>query len=350
MEYVINGLRKQNDELQTHVIRPDGNCGWEKIQGDKIMLKVFPGYESPESIGLPENHIAKKTGIREEYPTEHAYVALSQRQIDHIATGKYTDLSNAFIFNLKISGDFYNANFKDADIRECSLVDVDFTNCNFDGANFSSDCKACQFIHNNFTDAHIRNCRFDDTVFDCNNFLKASFKQMSFHRFTVIKDNSFQLSTFDSVTMGHVDVRGENRHLDTIHFTMGGATDIEIENMKKSCMEALAVRKADRIKELKPQDIDWAKVEKIYEYEIKQKIPADQRVTEWFGDYGMAVPKMEVRIIHFDQRYEEAVYDVDWKPRERQGDYQKSYEDAVEEVMQQAEMELEASFEEAFIE
>lgn len=354
MEYIINGLRKENDELQTHVIRPDGNCGWEKIQGDKIMLTTFPGYESPASIELPENHIAKSIGLREEYPTEHAYVALSQKDIDHIATGKYTDLSNAFIYNLKISGDFYNANFKDADIEDCSFVDTDFTNCNFKGATFSSDCRACQFIHNNFTGAYIKNCRFDDTVFDCNNFEKANFCKMSFHRFTVIKDNSFLISTFDSVTMGHVDVRGENKHLDTIHFTMGGATHSEIENMKRRCLDSLSVRKADKIEDMKPQDIDWAKVEKIYQYEVKQKIPANQRVTEWFGDFGMAVPKPEAKLIQFDQRYDEAVYDVDWKPRGRMetiyvdGDYQiKSYADAVEEVMQQAEM---LEFEEPFIE
>jgi len=350
MEYQINGLRKQNDVLQTHVIRPDGNCGWEEIQSDKIMLKEFPGYESPASIKLPEDHIIKSLGFREEYPTEHAYVALSQKDMAQIATGKYTDLSNAFILNLNISGDFYNANFEGADIRECRLVDVDFTNCNFKGTSFSSDCKACQFIHNNFTDAYIRGCRFDDTVFDCNNFENTHFQKMSFHRFTVIKDNAFLRSTFDNVTMGHVDVRGVNKHLNTIQFTMGGATDSEIESMKKRCLDSLTVRKADQIKDMKPQDIDWAKVEKIYEYEVRQHIPEEQRVTEWFGDYGMAVPKMEARLLHFDQRYDEAVYDVDWKPRDRQGDYQKSYADAVAEVMQQAEMEMEDPFEETFIE
>lgn len=354
MEYSIRGLRKQNNVFQTHVIRPDGNCGWEEIRGDDIILKKLPGYESPESIKLPENHIIKSGGFREEYPTEYARVTLDQQDMDHIVTGTYADLSNAFIFHLDISGDFYNANFEGAEIRDSRLVDVDFTNCNFRNATFTSGCKACQFIHNNFTDAYILNCRFDDTVFDCNNFEHAYFKRMSFHRFTVIKDNSFFRSTFDHVTMGHIDVRGVNKHLDTVQFTMGGAVASEIESMKKRCLDALTVRKGDRLMDMKPQDIDWAKVEEIYAYEVRQHIPADQRVTEWFGDYGMAVPKLEARIIHFNERYDEAVYDVDWKPRDRQvdyqGDYQKSYADAVEEVMQQAEMEYEASYEEPFIE
>lgn len=325
MGYVIKGLRKVNNELQTHVIRPDGNCGWEKIQGDRVLLKSFPGYDNPASIELPENHIARGKSVDSPELNMHASVMLCQSDIDQIAMGKYIDLSNAYMFDLNIHGDFCNANFKGAEIRSCELADADFINCYFKGAALSSKFRSCQFIHNNFTKASISGSHFTDTVFDCNKFFETRFKDVTINRFSVMKDNDFLRSRFHSVNLGHVDVRGENQHLNTIEFT--GSTESEIANMKRQCLDALKVSEQEKISDLKLQEIDWDKVDKIYNYEVAQNVPTKYRVTEWFGDYAMAVPKPETKLIQFEQRYEEAEYGMDWKS------FNMSYADAIEEVM-----------------
>lgn len=79
-------------------------------------------------------------------------------------------------------------------------------------------------------------------------------------------------------------------------------------------------------------ETDWDKVETIYQYEIKNNIPSKFRVTEWFGDYGMAVPKPDITPMQFDLRYAQAKNNELWGKSDNQ--LQTDIDKAVEEVMQ----------------
>ena len=331
MEYDIQGVRKKGGELQTFVVRPDGSCGWNQIRGDKIILEKYHSEEQIE-LKLPES-------IQEVLKNHNAFsetepIVVTQDMLNKITRSDHIDLSNAFFDEITFKGDFCKANFAHAKFSQFKMVDADFINCNFQNACISIESNACQFIHNNFSGAVMKHCTFTDTVFDSNNFEATTFRRTSFNRFSVLKDNSFLNSTFNAVQFGHIDVRGSNRYLDTISFTIDRAGVDEIAAMKNKCIQVLNATESNQLSDRKLQEIDWAKVDNIYEYEKAHGIPAKDRVTEWFGDYGMAVPKPGVSIIEFEGRWEEAKYNSPWNSP-------KTVEQAVEEIMQQAQMDAE---------
>ena len=90
MEYDIQGVRKKGDELQTFVVRPDGSCGWNQIQGDKIILEKYHSEEQIE-LNLPES-------IQEVLRTHNVFretepIVVTQDMLNKITRSDHIDLS-----------------------------------------------------------------------------------------------------------------------------------------------------------------------------------------------------------------------------------------------------------------
>lgn len=333
MDYkILNGIRMQDGIPQMFVICPNGDCGWNPVEGNKIKLIKYQDAE--KEIELDAEKLLRSADLKKVNEFFTCKPRLKQTDMNRIAGSAHIDLSDTFIYNLRIQGDFHNADFKRAYISDCKIIDSDIINGNFTEAVLSSvESVDCQIIHSNFTHAYLRSCVLKDTVLDSNNFSWSHFQQGSFGRYSVIKDNSFFHAELDGVNLGHADVRGENRHLDTIDFRMGGGTAQEAEAYKKRLLEKLQNKKTGEMDEMPLKDIDWTKVDIIYQYENNQNIPDGQRVTEWFGDYGMAVPKPGVSLMKFEDRYEMAVYGEKWKdqPLEQEEAIKKAVEDIMSE-------------------
>lgn len=329
MDYKIMGWRIAG-EPQVFVIRPNGDCGWNPVQDKYVVLERYRDNEPEIKLEIPEQ--TQSQLARGDTAAKYlSGVFLSQSDLDRIAGSKHIDLSDAEMFDLDFQGDFFNANFQHAHIGNCRATDADFINCNFQEATLGMECRDSQFIHNNCTKAKIIDSSFKDTVLDANNFKQCTFKDVRFSRFSIIKDNSFLQSSFDRTFIGHIDVRGENKHLDTISYTMKGLTEEELAEEKQRFIQNLQPGAAERVGDMRLQDIDWVKVDAIYAYEAKQDLPPDRRITEWKEDYGMAVLKPDTAVSKFHERYEEAVYQVGWKePAE------KTMEEAAEEFVMEA--------------
>lgn len=336
MDYkILKAIRMQDGIPQMFVIRPNGDCGWNPVEGNKIKLIKYQDDE--KETELDAEKLLRSADLKEvgEFFTSKPRIA--QAYMNRIAGSAHIDLSDTFLYNLRIQGDFHNANFKRAHISNCKIIDSDFINGNFTEATLSSvESVDSQIIHSNFTHAHLKSCLLKDTVLDSNNFSWSYFRQVSFGRYSVIKDNSFFHAELDQVNLGHADVRGENRHLDTIDLKMSGGTAQEVEAYKKRLLETLQNKKTEGMDEMPLKDIDWIKVDIIYQYENNQNIPDSQRVTEWFGDYGMAVPKPGVSLMKFEDRYEMAVYGEEWK--EQPSEQIEAIKKAVEDIMSEPEL------------
>lgn len=337
MDYkILNGIRIENGNPQMFVIRPNGDCGWNPVQDNKIILVKYE--ENEKEVELDAQKLLQNVDLRKVNGDFINNPRIKQADIDRIAGSKHIDLSDTFLYNLNLQGDFNNANFKRAYISGCKITDSDIINADFTYATLNSiESEDSQIIHSNFTHAYLNGSVLRDTVLDSNNFSWSLLKQVSFGRYSVIKDNSFFHATLEDVNLGHADIRGENSNLDTIDFTMGGATRQEIEIYKKRMLERLQNKQITGIDDMPLKDIDWTKVDIIYKYENSQNIPSNQRVTEWFGDYGMAVPKQGVSLMKFEDRYEMAVYEEKWK-EPPSAEQQKAIEEAVEAVMSEAEL------------
>ncbi len=338
MEYeILNGIRMKEGIPHMFVIRPSGDCGWNPVHDNKIKLVAYQEHET--EVELDAGNLLNNVDLTKLGSAFCNMPKLEQPDIDRISGSDHIDLSYTYINNLYIHGDFNNANFEHASIGHCRINDADFINSNFESAHMHSiECSESQFIHNNFTHAILINCEWKDTVMDSNHFSRCTFQQASFGRYAVIKDNSFYHTVFDNVDLNHADIRGENRNLDTIEFVMD-TIPVEEREAAKSRQLKLLRSSADQNTELSDiplREIDWNKVDVIYAYENSQKVPTDQRVTEWYGNYNLAVPKPGVSLMKFEERFEMAVYKEKWKNRtEGQG---KTIEEAVENIM--AEMEF----------
>ena len=303
MEYeILNGIRMKEGIPHMFVIRPSGDCGWNPVHDNKIKLVAYQEHET--EVELDAGNLLNNVDLTKLGSAFCNMPKLEQPDIDRISGSDHIDLSYTYINNLYIHGDFSES----------------------------------QFIHNNFTHAILINCEWKDTVMDSNHFSRCTFQQASFGRYAVIKDNSFYHTVFDNVDLNHADIRGENRNLDTIEFVMD-TIPVEEREAAKSRQLKLLRSSADQNTELSDiplREIDWNKVDVIYAYENSQKVPTDQRVTEWYGNYNLAVPKPGVSLMKFEERFEMAVYKEKWKNRtEGQG---KTIEEAVENIM--AEMEF----------
>lgn len=336
MDYkILNGIRMQDGIPQMFVIRPNGDCGWNPVEGNKIKLIKYQDAE--KEIELDAEKLLRYADLKNFRGFLTNKPSIKQTDMNRIAGSAHIDLSDTFIYNLCIQGDFHNADFKRAHMSECKIMDSDFINGNFTKAILSSvESVDSQIIHSNFTHAYLKSCVLKDTVLDSNNFSWGRFQQVSFSRYSVIKDNSFFHAELERVNLGHADIRGENRHLDTIDFRMGGGTAQEAEAYKKRLLETLQNKKTEGMDEMPLKDIDWTKVDIIYQYENSQNIPASQRVTEWFGDYGMAVPKPGVSLMKFEDRYEMAVYGEKWKAQPLE--QEEAIKKAVENIMSEPEI------------
>lgn len=336
MDYkILNGIRMRDGIPQMFVIRPNGDCGWNPVEGNKIKLIKYQDAE--KEIEMDAEQLLRSADLKKVSEFFTSKPRIKQTDMNRIAGSAHIDLSDTFIYNLRIQGDFHNADFKRAYISECKVMDSDFINGDFTEATLSSvESVDSQIIHSNFTHAYLKSCVLKTTVLDSNNFSWSCFQQVSFGRYSVIKDNSFFHAELDQVNLGHADIRGENRHLDTIDFKMGGGTAQEVEAYKKRLLESLQNKRSESVDVMPLKDIDWTKVDIIYQYENSQNIPANQRVTEWFGDYGMAVPKPGVSLMKFEDRYEMAVYGEEWKPQSLE--QVKAIEKAVEDIMSEPEL------------
>lgn len=336
MDYkILNGIRMQDGNPQMFVIRPNGDCGWNPVEGNKIKLIKYQDAE--KETELDAEKLLRRADLKKVSDFFTSKPRIGQADMNRIAGSAHIDLSDTFLYNLRIQGDFHNADFKKAHISECKVMDSDFINGNFTEAILSSvESVDSQFIHSNFTHAYLKSCVLKDTVLDSNNFSWSYFQRVSFGRYSVIKDNSFFHAELDRVNLGHADIRGENKHLDTIDFKMSGGTAQEVEAYKKRLLETLQNKKTEGMDETPLKDIDWTKVDIIYQYENDQGIPADQRVTEWFGDYGMAVPKPGVSLLKFEGRYEMAAYGEQWQSPSLE--QVRAIEKAVEDIMSEPEL------------
>lgn len=332
---ILNSIRIQDGIPQMFVIRPNGDCGWNPVEGGKIKLIKYQ--ESEKEMELDAEHLLRNINLKKISKDFINNPRIEQADMDRIAGSAHIDLSDTFICNLYIQGDFHNADFKGAFISECKVMDSDIINGNFEKAFLNSiESVDSQIIHSNFNHAYLKDSVLKTTVLDSNNFSWSHFQQVSFGRYSVIKDNSFFHAELDRVNLGHADIRGENRNLDTIDFRMSGATAQEVEDYRKRLLESLQNKQSERMDDMPLKEIDWKKVDIIYRYETSQKIPASQRVTEWFGDYSMAVPKQGISLMKFEDRYEMAVYGEKW--RQYPAEQVKAIEKAVEDIMSEPEL------------
>lgn len=317
---VVPGFRIREGQEERFVIRPDGNCGWNPVKDNQIIIHAYDsGKEIKRIDTLP--YVYNENTVKTDQPI------LSQTEINKIIGAPHIDLSDTYLSDLRISGDFSFADFTRTHFLKCKLRDADFVNCNFTEALLRVDSRDSEFIHCNFNKAYIHRSNFYSTVMDVNRFNHASFSKVEFGRYTVLRDNSFLQASMREINMRHVDVRGANRWVETIDFHIYGENTTERERMQKRILDLLQDKKPELMDEMRLTDIDWEKVEKIFQYETEHNVPIEKRITEWFGDFGMAVLKPGTTAIRFYERYEDTVYESDW---------QKRLEEAVAESVEQA--------------
>ncbi len=333
MEYeILHGIQMKAGIPHMFVIHPNGDCGWNPVKNNKIQLTAYQEHET--EMELDPGNLLHNVDFTKLPDFFYNAPKLKQSDIDRISGGDHIDLSYTYINNLCLHGDFNNANFKRVHISHCRISDADFINSNFEEAIMDTiECCDSQFIHNNFTHAILKNCEWKDTVMDSNHFSGSRFQQASFGRYSVIKDNSFLHTFFEKVNLGHADIRGENRNVDTIKFS-SQEREIAKNKLLKKLQSSAGQNQGAEMQDIPLREIDWNKVDIIYEYENSQKIPFEQRMTEWFGDYDLAVPKPGISLMKFEERYEMAAYKEIWKEQpEGENKMERSIEKALENVM-----------------
>lgn len=234
-------------------------------------------YAKPEKVGRPEVETAGaklKEQTADFYGTKVPVVdgkrVISQTEInqlhehllDRSMSVEKIDFTDCFIQNVDFNvfniyenplpgadfsgSKFYNCKFGNPgrilDLRECCFRDASFYDTSFR----NTILKQCDFQK-----ASLSNCQFRSSDVIDVNFSEASLKRTIFMD-CPMENNSFWKTGMDGVDVYESCSIMDQKHIDTISYTMGGATREEVETMKERTLWRLSGQEVsyDRMKEL----------------------------------------------------------------------------------------------------
>lgn len=149
------------------------------------------------------------------------------------------ELPNCFLMGLDVQGDFSHANFSNTRFAsDCRFINADFTNANFEESVIYADVSKSKFNNVNFNKAGIYQSQFRDTSFNKVDFSQTQFRHVSFYN-SNLKNIDYQNGTMESVYFRETVIEGEQKNIDTINITMGGATNEEVENHRQQIINVL---------------------------------------------------------------------------------------------------------------
>lgn len=204
---------------------------------------------------------------------------------------------------------FDNVHFSDEQ-RISSLAYCEFRNCTFENfysknldvklANFY-DCSfnSSDLSNANFGSAGIHYSKFENTNLSDASFVGATIKGSNFIR-SELSGVNFSAVKIDSVYANDCIINKPVYGLYENNITMGGATQMELEQHRSHLLNALGIGSA---KKFNPTQLQ---INLVADYESKFDIPQTDRITEWFGDYGMNVIKPGVSEDTFLKHYKAA--------------------------------------------
>lgn len=270
----IEGIGKLpgHDEPEVFMISSSGNCGWCEL--DEGLVNVGRIDFGAEAVSFCDEDIE---GVGEYLLKENAgrnvvrNALIKSYDMERIDRGTYRDLSGVYFDNCSFHADYDNANFEDSIInRTCSIRDAEFTNCTFRNAELQAEeIVNSRFMHNNFNHAQLVNVRMKDCILDTNDFEEAHFYNTGLNS-TVVKDNSFLSTTVHNSYLHHIEAYDGNRHVDTIHFEMGGTAGAEFEKARNDFLRQLNPERPENI-----SDVPWYENEDAMERAIEEALAAE---------------------------------------------------------------------------
>ena len=155
----------------------------------------------------------------------HAYVLKGKLEEETEFADLLIDgaLCGAFVANTT----FINCTFQDCDIKGCFFDGATFKNCSFYGCDIAAvDFSNCEFEDCTFT-SRFDMCDFTDAAFT-NCALRRGYM-----RCCTIDDTAFTNVTFDGIWAGKLHI-ARTAVFNAVCYTMGGATESEMETAKKA--------------------------------------------------------------------------------------------------------------------
>lgn len=176
---------------------------------------------------------------------------------------------------------FENFNGKNLDVKLANFYDCSFNSSDFSNANFSS--------------SEIHYSKFVDTNLSDSGFVGATIKRSNFIRSELSKVD-FSAVKIDTLYANDCIINAPVQGLYADNITMSGATRIEAEWHRNRLLDSL------KVEPLKVPTPTQEEIDLVESYESIYKTPEAERVTEWFGDYGMNVIRPSITEGVFSER------------------------------------------------
>lgn len=231
------------------------------------------------------------------------YILTPSRDFDEASLAEFIKENPADKYDF-VNCQFSGVTFKNQNIgmmSGCRLNHCKFESFNGAGADMGhsvlTDCniERSDFSNANFISAEYYGTRVSDSSFNNSNFTLASLKHSSFNN-TDLSSSGFWGTALDETYFHGVIVNQPAKGLTADTITMSGATNQEAAAYSDRVLDAL------KIKPLKPLNPTRYEIELISQYENQFDIPEAQRVTVWFGDYGMYEVKSNITEPIFTQQ------------------------------------------------
>ncbi|MCM1103260.1 MAG: pentapeptide repeat-containing protein [Clostridium sp.] len=225
----------------------DQNGGIIDADTGKLYGYAKDGYRPPEKAETGDFY-----GI--EVPLEDGMRVIPQDVIDKLIAGTefpelpdHLDLTNCIFRNITFtrfgyhSSTFANADFSNSRFYGCKFDNMDFRGSNFQGAGFvDTDFDGAILNQCNFHKATIADSRFLEADVVEVDFSEASLKRSAF-KGCAMERNNFLVTRMDAVDVdAECGITANQQHLDTITYTVGGATHEEAEKARDKVMWRLS--------------------------------------------------------------------------------------------------------------
>lgn len=228
-------------------------------------------------------------------PIKKDYILTPSREFDENSLAEFFENNQADKYGF-VNCRFNGITFNNQNISMMS--DCRLNNCKFESFNGASiemshsvltDCviERSDFSNANFTSAEYYGTHIPDSNFNHSNFTLARLKNSSFNR-TDLSSSFFGGTALDGTYFHNVIVNDPIKGLTRDTITKGGATKQEVSAYQDRVLDTLGI---EPLKELNPTRYE---IELISQYENTFNIPEAERVTEWFGDYGMYEVKSSI--------------------------------------------------------
>lgn len=221
-------------------------------------------------------------------PIKRDYILTPSQEFDK------KSLSEFFKNNPADKYAFVNCRFNSITLNGQNIAimsDCRFDNCKFESFNGTgtdmghsvlSDCiiensdfSNASFISSEFTGTRVSNSNFRNS-----NFTLARLRHSSFNQ-TDLSSSGFWGTNLNETYFNNMIINEPVKGLTKGTITISGATNQEVATYRGKVLDALGIEPLNKL------DPTRYEIELIAQYENIVGVPESQRVTEWFGDYGM---------------------------------------------------------------